>query len=178
MKTDYLKLCPSCKYNFEIMTSNDELYLDSEELGICDCCGKQDKLTYLNVNKNDYLERLKEHIFFKVRICGSRTFNDYNMLKEHCDYYLKDKKPNIIIYSAGGKGADILAKRYAKEYGFIYKEIRPNWSDGLSAGPKTNEKIIKEVDAAIAFWDGESKGTKHTINFCKQYKKPCKVVMI
>ncbi len=116
---------------------------------------------------------------FKVRICGCRNFFDYNLLKEKCLFYLKDKLPDVVIYSGGGNGADSLGERFAKEMGLELVIYKPDWdADGKSAGPKNNEKIVREVDAAICFWDGKSKGTKHTIDFCKMYDKPCRIVKI
>lgn len=116
---------------------------------------------------------------FKVRICGCRNFFDYDFLESKCDYYLKNKLPNVTIVSGGGKGADKLGEIYAERHNLPLEIYRPNWDkDGRSAGPRNNEEIVKNVDAAIAFWDGKSKGTKHTIDFCKQYKKKCIVVEI
>ncbi len=116
---------------------------------------------------------------YKVRICGSRHFYDYEMLKEKCLFYLQDKLPDVIIYSGGGNGADKLGERFAREMGLKLIIYAPDWEqDGKSAGPKNNKKIVKEVDAALCFWDGSSRGTKHTIDFCRQYNKPCRVVRI
>ena len=118
-------------------------------------------------------------LMYKVRICGCRNFFDYDLLKEKCLFYLQDKLPDVIIYSGAGKGADSLGERFAKEMGLELVVYKPNWdADGKSAGPKNNEKIVREVDAAICFWDGKSKGTKHTIDFCKMYDKPCRIVQI
>lgn len=116
---------------------------------------------------------------FKVRVCGCRTFDNYELLEIKLNYYLKNKLPNVVIVSGGGKGADYMGEMYAKKHNLPLEVHRPNWDvDGRSAGPKNNEQIVKNVDAAIAFWDGKSKGTKHTIDFCKQYKKKCIIVEI
>ena len=116
---------------------------------------------------------------FKVRICGCRDFFDYVYLKEKCLFYLQNKMPNVTIVSGGGKGADRLGEQFAKEHNLKLIIHKPDWdNDGKSAGPKNNERIIQEVDAAIAFCDGKSKGTKHTIDFCKQYNKKCIIVKI
>ena len=115
---------------------------------------------------------------FRVRICGCRDFGNYELLKEKCLYYLQNKMPNVTIVSGAGRGADYLGEQFAKEYGLELEIYKPDWNSGKSAGPKNNEKIIQNVDAAIAFWDGESKGTKSTIEFCKQYNKKCIVVDI
>ena len=40
--------------------------------------------------------------------------------------------------------------------------------DGKSAGFKRNVKMAEYADALVAFWDGESKGTKHMIETAKE----------
>ena len=116
---------------------------------------------------------------YKVRICGCRNFFDYNLLKEKCLFYLENKLPNVVIYSGGAKGVDRLGEQFADEMGLKLVVYKPDWTRyGKSAGPKNNETIIKEVDAAICFWDGFSKGTKNTIDFCNKYNKPFRIVRI
>ena len=116
---------------------------------------------------------------FNVCICGCRWFDDYDFFKEKCLFLLKNKIPNITIISGGASGADKLAEQFAKDYDFELKIFNADWDRyGNSAGPRRNKEMVKIADGIIAFWDGKSKGTKHTINFCKQYNKPCKVVII
>ena len=38
--------------------------------------------------------------------------------------------------------------------------------------------VINECTHCIAFWDGESRGTKHDIELCDKRGKPCKVVPV
>ena len=40
--------------------------------------------------------------------------------------------------------------------------------EGKSAGFKRNVKMAEYADALVAFWDGESKGTKHMIEIAKE----------
>ncbi len=116
---------------------------------------------------------------YKVRICGCRDFFDYELLKEKCLFYLSDKLPDVIIYSGNGRGADSMGEQFAHEIGLEPVIYKPDWDfDGKSAGPKNNEKIVKEVDAAICFWDGKSRGTKHTIDFCIKHNKPYRIIWI
>lgn len=46
----------------------------------------------------------------RVIIAGGRDFNDYELLKEKCDYYLQNLK-DIIIVEGEANGADLLGKR-------------------------------------------------------------------
>lgn len=103
----------------------------------------------------------------KVAIIGSRDFNDYGKLKEVLNFF----KPTKII-SGGAKGADLLGEKYANENG-IEKIIHyPDWDKhGRGAGFVRNQLIIDDCDVVIAFWDGESKGTKNSIEKAEKQKK-------
>ena len=111
----------------------------------------------------------------KLAIVGSRTFFDYKVLKktlddistEHCLSYVE-------IISGGAKGADSLGEMYAKEKGIPTKIFPAEWKKyGKSAGFKRNVDIIKNCNVCVCFWDGESHGTKHDIELCKEMHKPC-----
>jgi hypothetical protein len=44
-----------------------------------------------------------------------------------------------------------------------------NWRQkGKQAGYLRNQEMAKKADALVAFWDGESKGTKHMIDIAEQ----------
>lgn len=117
---------------------------------------------------------------FKVIIAGGRDFHDYELLKQKCNYFLQNKilpGYKITIISGHAKGADTLGEKYANERGLIL-DIKPaEWDKyGKSAGYKRNEEMVKIADAAICFWNGKSKGTKHTIDLCKKKGIPCRIV--
>ena len=111
----------------------------------------------------------------KVIIAGSRTFNNYELLKTKMDFYLKNSKCPVII-SGGARGADALGERYAIERNFPGECYPADWSIGRHAGFIRNEKMAQVADALIAFWDGKSKGTEHMINTMKKMGKPVRVV--
>ena len=95
----------------------------------------------------------------KVLVCGSRTFDDYEMLARTLDEH---KIGTIICGDA--RGADTLAKHYAKERGINLIEVRADWSRGKQAGPVRNQRMIDMwPELVIAFWDGRSRGTKDTL---------------
>ena len=53
---------------------------------------------------------------FYLLVAGTRTFEDYNFLKEKLDHLLTNQKDRTInIVSGGARGADALAEKYAKE---------------------------------------------------------------
>jgi len=110
----------------------------------------------------------------KIGIVGSRTFNNYDLLKETLNHYLKFKP---IIVSGGSKGADKLGEKFAIENELDTIIIKPDWNKyGKSAGLIRNTDIVKSSDLIIAFWDGESKGTLDSINKSEIFKTPIIVI--
>lgn len=101
-------------------------------------------------------------------IIGSRTFNNYNLLKESIE-----KFDNIsLIISGGAKGADNLAYDCAKEMNIETLIIKPDWKKyNRGAGLIRNKDIVDKSDFIIAFWDGQSKGTLHAIKYAKKKRK-------
>jgi len=103
----------------------------------------------------------------RVMIAGSRTFNDYKLLATTCDHMLQNHS-DVEIVSGGAHGADKLGELYAEERGYEFRQFLPNWGrDGNAAGYMRNKLMVLYSDALIAFHDGESKGTGHTIDLAK-----------
>ena len=103
---------------------------------------------------------------YRVIIGGCRDFAAYELLKERCDYYLQNQKPeDIVIVSGHASGADALGERYAQERGFQLETYPADWkAHGRAAGPIRNAQMAAVADALIAFWDGKSRGTKNMID--------------
>ena len=115
----------------------------------------------------------------RIIIAGSRDFNDYELLKKSAIEIITKKTmlPDLTrIISGGARGADTLGERFANEMGLEISRFIPDW-DGLGkrAGYVRNAEIAKfavEDDndgMLIAFWDGQSRGTKHMIDLAKRY---------
>lgn len=108
----------------------------------------------------------------KLAIIGSRTFSNYEFLAQKLDHFKLTNKIDLII-SGGARGADFLSEKWAKENNIETLIFYPNWKKyGKSAGFIRNVDICNAADYVIAFWDGKSKGTQHSINICKKLKKP------
>lgn len=116
---------------------------------------------------------------FKVIIAGGRDFDNYELLKERCDYYLQNKlkEDRVVIVSGHANGADSLGERYAQERGLECETYPADWkAHGRAAGPIRNAKMAEVADALIAFWDGKSRGTKSMIELAN--KKGLKVSVV
>lgn len=109
---------------------------------------------------------------FKLAVIGSRTFCDYELLKTELD-----KFPPFILISGGARGADKLAEIYADSVGYEKIIFPANWQlYGKSAGFKRNVEIINACQGVVAFWDGISSGTKHSIDLAIKNDKKVKII--
>lgn len=101
-------------------------------------------------------------------VVGSRSFDDYDYMKEVLEQYDIEE-----IVSGGCKyGADTLAEQYANEKDLILTILPADWNNlGKKAGYIRNIDIVKRSNVIIAFWDGKSKGTKHTIDIARKLNK-------
>ena len=110
----------------------------------------------------------------KLAIIGSRTFNDPQLLKESLSPYVS--KITLVI-SGGAKGADLLGEYWANANNIETLIFYPDWdTHGKRAGFIRNADIIKNCDCCIAFWDGISKGTAHSISLCIKQNIPYKII--
>lgn len=108
----------------------------------------------------------------KVAVIGSRTFNDYELLRQTLS-----KLEITLVLSGGAKGADSLGEEYANANNIPTKIFLPDWDKyGKSAGMLRNSDIINEAEIVVAFWDGESKGCKDAIAKANKLNK--KVLII
>ncbi len=101
----------------------------------------------------------------KVAIIGSRglTIEDFSK-------YLPEGVTEII--SGGARGIDSCARRYANTHGLICTEFLPEYEKyGRGAPLKRNDAIVDAADLVLAFWDGQSHGTKYVINRCNKTGK-------
>lgn len=115
---------------------------------------------------------------YKVIVAGCRDFADYELLKEKCDFYLQNKKPeNIVIVSGHARGADALGERYAQERGYETEIYPTDWKNhGRAAGPIRNAQMAAVADALIALWDGKSHGIKNMIETARKHNLQVAVV--
>lgn len=109
----------------------------------------------------------------KLAIVGSRSFEDYELMKNFIlSHFNIDEITDIV--SGGARGADRLGERFAKEFHENLIVFKADWDKyGKRAGFIRNVDIIKTCDKCVCFWDGDSNGTKHDIDLCKEMDKPC-----
>lgn len=114
---------------------------------------------------------------FRVIIAGSRDFSDYIRLRNTMDYLLQNKTDDICIVCGEARGADALGRRYAEERGYKILSFPANWEEhGRKAGYLRNVEMAKNADALVAFWDGESRGTKHMIDISRKHGLQIRII--
>ena len=116
---------------------------------------------------------------FKMIIAGGRDFSDMNMLERvilnMSDVEFADKKLSIV--SGMARGADALGYKFAHSYGVQVYEFPAHWVRyGKKAGYMRNTQMGDFADGLLAFWDGDSKGTGHMINYMRSINKPVTIV--
>ena len=118
----------------------------------------------------------------RVIIAGSRDFDDFPKLMNSSIEILtgiskkRDDLDRIRIISGTARGAGKLGEQYAKIAGYELSKFPADW-DGLGkrAGYIRNAEMAKfavedgNYGVLIAFWDGQSRGTKHMIDLAKRY---------
>ncbi len=98
----------------------------------------------------------------KVAVIGSRGLTINNL-----GDYLPEGTTEII--SGGARGIDTVARNYALEHGIKLTEYLPEYEKYSKAAPlKRNITIIENADIMLAFWDGNSRGTKFVIDECRK----------
>lgn len=108
----------------------------------------------------------------KLAIIGSRGIIISDLEK----YISKDVTE---IVSGGAKDVDTCAKEYAQKHNLKLTEFLPDYQRYKRGAPlRRNLQIIEYADAVLAFWDGESRGTKHVIDVCNKTGKKIVVQLI
>lgn len=112
----------------------------------------------------------------KLLICGSRDFDDINVLTVKCDEIIVEcgydfKEDKIEIVSGTARGSDRNGERYGAINGFEVKRFEADWDTyGRKAGMIRNGQMVDYLSNSacdslvIAFWDYSSRGTKNTID--------------
>ena len=108
----------------------------------------------------------------KVAVIGSRSLMISNLQD-----YLPEETSALI--SGGAKGVDGCARVYAVANNIPLIEFLPEYNKyGRAAPLHRNKQIIDHADLILAFWDGQSRGTKFSITYCQKLNKPLRIIQI
>lgn len=105
----------------------------------------------------------------RVAVIGSRTVTVSNL-----GDYLPLGTDEIV--SGGAAGVDRCARAYALEQNLKLTEFLPDYSTyGRAAPLQRNLQIIAYSDLVLAFWDGQSPGTRFVIQHCQKSGTPVQI---
>lgn len=115
----------------------------------------------------------------KLIVAGGRDFTDTNRMIAELQKLVESGEitdsPELVCGMA--RGADMLAYSLWANNRMPIHNFPANWNKhGKSAGYKRNQEMGEFADAAVCFWDGNSKGTKHMINIMNRLNKPVYIV--
>jgi hypothetical protein len=115
-----------------------------------------------------------------IAVVGSRGYSDYDEFLNKISHYTKNiKEPITFVSGAASSGADNLIAKFCREHDIPIIEFKADWERyGKSAGMKRNIFIIEKADFVLAFWNGVSKGTLHSIGLAKKMKVPLRIVKV
>lgn len=106
----------------------------------------------------------------KIAVVGSREFKYPSFISDKM-INLFGGTYNLTFISGGALGVDSIAEKCVDDFNETFHAnitkviYKPNWEKyGKKAGFLRNQQIVDEAEKLIAFWDGESKGTKNSID--------------
>lgn len=101
----------------------------------------------------------------KLAIVGSRNYQRLDLVQA----LVARLKKTTTVVSGGAVGVDITAENAAIAHGLNVISFRPDWGkDGQQAALVRNRQIVGAADGLIAFWNGRSGGTAHSIRLARQ----------
>jgi len=112
----------------------------------------------------------------KLSVVGSKTFNDYQLLKNKLDEINK-KTPITLIISDDDKNINNFAKKWAKENNIEIKTYNSDIKlNGDRAKLVRNKDIVVNSDKMMCFWNNLSKSKLHFINVADYNEIPYTIV--
>ena len=125
----------------------------------------------------------------RIIVAGSRNFEDYDVVANRILEFFRENKiteqdmSRVEIISGTAKGVDRLGERFAQEHGCKLTRMPADWDNyGRSAGMIRNAEMAKYAAAdprkesiLIAFWNGESHGTRGMIDIA--YKHGLEIIV-
>jgi hypothetical protein len=116
----------------------------------------------------------------RLLVCGSRGYPLPGLVESRVSGY----PPGTVLIVGGARGPDVLAETIGRERGYDVRVFLPDWDAyGRGAGYRRNADMITELEQGdpdddrlvIAFHDGKSRGTAHTIKEARRRAIPLEV---
>ena len=108
----------------------------------------------------------------KVAVIGSR-----GIFIDDFGRYLPENTTEIL--SGGARGVDSCAENDARKYPIPFIVFLPVYEKfGRCAPLKRALEIVENADLMLAFWDRNSRGTKHVIDNCRKTGWPVQIHLL
>ena len=117
----------------------------------------------------------------RVLVCGSRTFEDLDMVYAVLDGIARSY-PDMIVIHGAARGADRIAQMWTEDRGHTEEPYHAEWhKHGNAAGPIRNQRMLHKgkPDRALAFVDKplpESRGTNDMVTRARKARVPVYVI--
>lgn len=109
----------------------------------------------------------------KVLVCGSRCWTDYDAIYNR----LAELPRNALIIHGAARGADSHAALAASRLKLDQTPVPADWSKGKRGGLERNLRMLDlEPELVLAFWDGGSRGTMHTVREAHKRGIPVEII--
>jgi hypothetical protein len=97
----------------------------------------------------------------RVAIVGSRHFAEPERVAE----YVEGLPARASIITGSASGVDAAATKAARTRGLAVQVMPASFDEVADASKSAarNQRLVDACDVLVAFWDGESKGTRSTV---------------
>jgi hypothetical protein len=98
----------------------------------------------------------------KVAIVGSRHFPEMERVRD----YVMALPAGTTVVTGGASGVDAAAGDAARERSLGLLQLRPRFEETTDPGAsgRRNQELVDAADILVAFWDGQSSGTRRTVD--------------
>lgn len=110
----------------------------------------------------------------KVLVCGSRGFTAQRTIRDR----IYELPAGTTVIHGGARGADTYADTYARRARLEVEVFKADWKrhHGGAGAIRNRQMLNEKPDLVIAFWDGQSRGTKDTIDEAKRRGIPVEII--
>ena len=116
----------------------------------------------------------------RVIVTGSRDISHPMYTRKVISDRLFDLPVDSVIVHGAARGVDRIAEQEAQKLGLLVEAHPADWdTHGKAAGFIRNAHMVAlGADLVLAFWDGRSRGTAHTIEIAEKAGIPVEVISL
>lgn len=120
----------------------------------------------------------------RIAIVGTRRSaftREDSYRRARVEEFVRNLPLDAIVVSGGAVGVDSWAEQAARKRGlgvlvFCIPAKHMTRQEFMAAAFGRSRRIIEHADRVVAFWDGQSGGTRYTIDYAREQGKPVEVI--